>query len=45
MGVKIEVLAEGVDRHDDAGQPLGQVEGVAQVFEQALVRQAAQVLE
>jgi len=45
VGMEVQVLAEGVDRHDDAGQPLGQVEGVAQVFEQALVRQAAQVLE
>ena len=45
VGMEVQVLAEGVDRHDDAGQPLGQVEGGAQVFEQALVRQAAQVLE
>ena len=45
MGVKVEVLAEGVDGHDDAGQPVGKVEGGAQVFEQALVRDAAQILE
>jgi len=34
-----------VDGHDDAGQPVGKVEGGAQVFEQALVRDAAQILE
>jgi len=34
-----------VDRHDDAGQAVGQVEGGAQVFEEALVGQAAQILE
>jgi len=45
VGVKVEVLAEGVDRHDDAGQAVGQVERGAQVVEQALVGQAAQVLE
>ena len=45
VGMEVEVLAEGVDRHDDAGQALGQVERGAQVFEQAFVRQAAQVLE
>ena len=43
--MEVQILAEGVDRHDDAGQALGQVEGGAQVFEQALVRDAAQILE
>ena len=45
VGMEVQVLAEGVDRHDDAGQAVGQVQRGAQVFEQALVRQAAQVLE
>ena len=45
MRVPIEVFAEGVDRHDDAGHAVGQVERGAQVFEQALVRDAAQILE
>ena len=45
VGVEVEVLAEGVDGHDDAGQALGQVERGAQIFEQALVGEAAQVLE
>ena len=33
MRVKIEVFTEGVNRHDDAGQAVGQVESGAQVFE------------
>ncbi len=41
----IEVLAKGVDRHDDAGQAVGQVQRGAQVFEEALVRDAAEVFE
>ena len=36
VGVKVQVLAEGVDGHDDAGQTLGQAERGMQVFEQAL---------
>jgi hypothetical protein len=40
-GVKIEVLAEGVDGHDEAGQSVGQAERGAQVFEQALVGEVA----
>ncbi len=45
MGVKVEVLAEGVDGHDDAGQAVGQIQSRAQVVEQALVGDAAEVLE
>jgi hypothetical protein len=45
VGMEVQVLAEGVDRHDDAGQALGQTERGAQVFQQAFVRDAAQVLE
>jgi hypothetical protein len=45
VGMEVEVLAEGVDRHHDAGQAFGQVERGAQVFEQALVSKTAQVLE
>jgi hypothetical protein len=45
VGVKIQILAEGVDCHDDTGQAVGQVERGTQVFEQALVRDAAQILE
>jgi hypothetical protein len=45
MGVEIHALAERVDGHDDAGLAVGQVQGGAQVFEQALVRKVTQVLE
>ena len=45
VGVKVQVLAEGVDGHDDAGQTLGQAKRGMQVFEQALVGKDAQVLE
>ncbi len=38
MGVKVEILAESMDGHDDPGLAFGQVERGAQVFEQALVR-------
>ena len=37
VGMEVVVLAEGVNRHDDTGQVLGQGKGGAQVFEQALV--------
>ncbi len=45
MGVPIEVFAIGVNRHDDAGNALGQVQCGAQVFKETLVRDPAQVLE
>jgi hypothetical protein len=40
--MKIEVLPEGVDGHDDAGDALGQVQGRAQVFCQAFTGQATE---
>jgi hypothetical protein len=43
--MKINVLAKRVDGHDDAGLALRQVERGAQVFEETLVRQAAQILK
>jgi len=45
MRVPVEVFTVGVNRHDDAGDALGQIECCTQVFEQALVRDAAQILE
>ncbi len=45
MRVPVEVFAKGVDRHDDAGQALGQVQRGAEVFEEALVRDGAEVFE
>ena len=45
VGMEVEVLAEGVDGHDDAGQAVGQVEHGALIFGQALVGDAAHILE
>ncbi len=45
VGMEVQVLAEGVAGHDNTGQDLGQAERGAQVFDQALVRDAAEVLE
>jgi len=42
VGMEVQVLAEGVDGHDNTGQDLGQAERGAQVFDQALVRDAGQ---
>jgi len=43
--VKIEILAEGVDAHDDAGKAVGLVQGCLHVFQQAFVGDAAVILE
>ncbi len=45
VGVKVEILAEGVDGHDDAGQAVGQIEHGALILGQALVGDPAQVFE
>jgi hypothetical protein len=45
VGMEVEVLAEGVDGHDDAGQAVGQVEHGALIVGQALVGDAAHILE
>ncbi len=37
VGMEVEVLAEGVNRHDDIGQSPGQGKGGAQVFELTVV--------
>lgn len=37
VGVKVEILAEGVDGHDDAGKAVGQIEDGALILGQALV--------
>jgi hypothetical protein len=45
MGVPVEVLSVRVNRHDDAGNAVGQVQCRAHIFAEALVRDTAQVLE
>jgi hypothetical protein len=45
VGVEVQVLAEGVDAHDDTGESVGQVERGAHVHEKALMGDAAVILE
>ena len=43
--MEIEVFAKGVEREDDARDPLRTIQGRAQVFCQALLRQSAEALK
>ena len=45
VGMDVPVLAEGVDGHDDAGQAVRQAQGCLPVVAQALMSEAADVLE
>ena len=45
VGVEIKVFAKGVQRHDDARNALGAVQGGAEVFGEAFVGQGAEALE
>ena len=42
-GWKVQILAEGVNGHDDAGDAFGQAQARAQKLDQALVGDAAEV--
>ena len=41
VGMKVEVFAEGMDGHDDAGLAVGKIQRSARVFKQALVSDVA----
>jgi hypothetical protein len=45
VGMEVQVFAERLDRQDDAGQAVGQVERGAQIRDQALVGDVAVLLE
>ena len=45
VGVEVQILAEGVNGHDDAGDAFGQAQARAQKLDQALVGDAAEVFE
>ena len=45
VGMEVQVIAEGVDRHDNAGMAVGKAERGAHVLDQALVGDAAVILE
>ena len=45
VGVEIEVFAEGVEGHDDAGDALGAGQGGAEVFLEAFMGEGAEALE
>jgi hypothetical protein len=42
-GIEVQILAEGVNGHDDAGDAFGQAQARAQKLDQALVGDAAEV--
>lgn len=45
VGVEVQILAEGVDAHDDAGESVGQVERGAHVREKAFMGDVAELPE
>ena len=45
VGVEVQILAEGLNGHDDAGDAFGQAQARAQKLDQALVGDAAEVFE
>ena len=45
VGVEIQILAKGVNGHDDTGDAFGQAQARAQKLDQALVGDAAEVFE
>jgi len=45
VGMEVEVFAEGVQGEDEGGMGIGQVEGGAEVFGEALVGEGAEAFE
>lgn len=45
VGMEVEVFAEGVERHDDAGDAFGAVQGGAEVLGEALMREGAKAFQ
>jgi hypothetical protein len=45
VGLEFQILAEGVNGHDDAGDAFGQAHARAQKLDQALVGDAAEVFK